>query len=211
MFVGIQVSALSLAASPSLKELNTRLTIASAVLSLLAACLIVLLIHFEHVKSIRPSFILTAYLFISLIFDAVRLRTEWLTSVNTAYAVVLSVAAVLKLVVLCLETVEKRRILIADKRPSKESTCGPFNQGLFVWLNSLLVLGWSNILTNDTLPTIYEGLASEHLAAKFGASWDKGMYGFTGEVSSFLYIQPKAAKQRAGVATQQRPTITRSC
>lgn len=173
LFASIQVALLSLVAL--IKQLNTRLTLACAILNLVAAVFMVLLVHLEHVKSIRPSFLLTAYLFISLLFDAARLRTEWLLSVNTAYAAVLSASAVFKLAVLCLETVEKRYILInSDKKLSKESTSGPFNRGLFVWLNSLLLLGWGNVLTNDTLPTIYEGLSSEHLAGKFSNSWDKG-------------------------------------
>jgi hypothetical protein len=170
---GIQVALLVL--TTSLKQLNTRFTVASAVFNLLAASIIVFLIHLEHVKSIRPSAVLTAYLFVSLAFDAARLRTEWLISVNTSYAAVLSASVALKLALLGLETVEKRRILVdAEAMPSKESTSGPLNRGLFVWLNSLLFLGWGNVLTNDALPAIYEGLSSEHLAERFGTSWDKG-------------------------------------
>lgn len=158
------------------KQLNTRFSIASAVLNLLAACSIVLLAHIEHVKSIRPSFLLSAYLFVSLLFDATRLRTEWLISVNTAYAAVLSASAAVKLAVLALETVEKRQILIDGKTElSKEGTSGPFSRGLFVWLNSLLISGWATVLTNHDLPAIYEKLSSEKLAVSFGANWDRGM------------------------------------
>ncbi|KAL7790898.1 P-loop containing nucleoside triphosphate hydrolase protein [Trichoderma ceciliae] len=171
-YAGIQVGCLALVASS--RSLNTRFSIAAAILSLAAACCIVLLSHIEHVKSIRPSFLLTSYLFTSLLFDAARLRTEWLLSVNVTFAAVLSTSTVFKLALLVLENVEKRRILVgSNKEPSKESTSGPFNRGFFVWLNSLLISGWATVLTNHDLPAIYEKLSSEKLAVIFSKRWDK--------------------------------------
>ncbi|KAL9471318.1 hypothetical protein ACSS6W_009259 [Trichoderma asperelloides] len=163
-----------LALTASSRHLDTRFSIAAAVLSLIAACCIVLLSHIEHVKSIRPSFLLTSYLFTTLLFDAARLRTEWLLSVNVAYAAVLSISTILKLALLVLENIEKRRILLdSNKSPSTESTSGPFNRGFFVWLNSLLITGWATVLTLHDLPAIYEKLSSEKLAVIFSKRWDK--------------------------------------
>ncbi|KAM0258788.1 hypothetical protein ACHAQJ_003630 [Trichoderma viride] len=171
-YAGIQVGCLALVASS--RHLNTRFSIAAAILSLVAACCIVLLSHIEHVKSIRPSLLLTSYLFTTLLFDAARLRTEWLLSVNVAYAAVLSTSTILKLALLVLENVEKRQILVdSNKEPSTESTSGPFNRGFFVWLNSLLISGWATVLTNHDLPAIYEKLSSEKLAVIFSKRWDK--------------------------------------
>ncbi|KAM0479830.1 hypothetical protein ACHAPX_004407 [Trichoderma viride] len=175
-YAGIQVGCLALTASS--RHLNTRFSIAAAVLSLVAACCIVLLSHIEHVKSIRPSFLLTSYLFTTLLFDAARLRTEWLLSVNVAYAAVLSTSTILKLALLVLENIEKRRILLdSNKTPSTESTSGPFNRGFFVWLNSLLITGWATVLTLHDLPAIYEKLSSEKLAVIFSKRWDKVTHG----------------------------------
>ncbi|KAG8669721.1 hypothetical protein FPOAC2_09062 [Fusarium poae] len=163
-----------LALVPSTKKLNTRFSLAAAILDLLASFSIVLLTHVEHVKSVRPSFVLTAYLFVTLLFDAARLRTEWLLSLNIAYAATLSASAVFKLALLVLETVEKRKILISSDKPiSNESTSGPFSRGFFVWLNSLLISGWATVLTNNDLPTIYEKLSSDKLAVRFGKAWKK--------------------------------------
>ncbi|KAJ4863834.1 ABC transporter domain-containing protein [Trichoderma breve] len=171
-YAGIQVGALAIVASSRL--INTRFSLAAAILNLIAACCIVLLSHIEHVKSIRPSFLLTSYLFTSLLFDAARLRTEWLLSVNVAYAAVLSTSTALKLALLVLENVEKRRILVdSSKEPSTESTSGPFNRGFFIWLNSLLISGWATVLTMHDLPAIYEKLSSEKLAVIFTKRWDK--------------------------------------
>ncbi|KAL6360528.1 hypothetical protein LRP88_06234 [Fusarium phalaenopsidis] len=166
IYAALQVVLVALV--PTTKHLNTRFSLAAAVLNLLAAFAIVLLAHIEHVKSIRPSFLLTAYLFVSLLFDAARLRTEWLMLLNLSYAATLSTSTVFKLAVLVLETIEKRKILITtDHVPSKESTSGPFSRGFFVWLNSLLFSGWATVLTNNDLPTIYEKLSSEKLALRF--------------------------------------------
>ncbi|KAL6878945.1 P-loop containing nucleoside triphosphate hydrolase protein [Trichoderma novae-zelandiae] len=171
-YAGIQVGSLALVASS--RRLNTRLSLAAAILTLVAACCIVLLSHIEHVKSIRPSFLLTSYLFTSLLFDAARLRTEWLLSANVAHAAVLSTSTILKLALLVLENVEKRRILLdAGKERSRESTSGPFNRGFFVWLNSLLISGWATVLTLHDLPAIYEKLSSEKLAVIFTRRWDR--------------------------------------
>jgi hypothetical protein len=114
---------------------------------------------------------------VSLLFDAARLRTEWLLSINIAYAATLSCSTAFKLTLLVLETIEKRNILISDgKGLSRESTSGPFSRGFFVWLNSLLISGWATVLTNNDLPTIYEKLSSEKLAVRFGKAWRKGMF-----------------------------------
>ncbi|KAL6910741.1 multidrug resistance-related protein [Trichoderma evansii] len=175
-YAGIQVGCLALTASS--RHLDTRFSIAAAVLSLVAACCIVLLSHIEHVKSIRPSFLLTSYLFTTLLFDAARLRTEWLLSVNVSYAAVLTTSTILKLALLVLENIEKRRILLdSNKTPSTESTSGPFNRGFFVWLNSLLITGWATVLTLHDLPAIYEKLSSEKLAVIFSKRWDKVTHG----------------------------------
>jgi ATP-binding cassette subfamily C (CFTR/MRP) protein 1 len=160
----------------SIKKLNTHFSLAAAILNLTASFLILILAHFEHVKSIRPSFLLTAYLFVSLLLDAARLRTEWLISVNVSYAAVMSASTALKLALLVLETIEKRKILISvsEVAPSKESTSGPFSRGFFVWVNSLLMSGWGTALTNDDLPAIYEKLSSEKLAVRFDTAWRRG-------------------------------------
>ena len=159
----------------SLRQSNTRFSIPAAVLNLVAALSIAVLAHAEHVKSIRPSFLLTAYLFATLLFDAARLRTEWLMSLNTAYAGVLSASTALKLALLVLETVEKRRILITtDHVPSVESTSGPFSRGFFVWLNPLLLTGWSTALENNQLPPVHERLSSADLATRFAKQWERG-------------------------------------
>lgn len=172
----LQIVLLALVASSN--KFNTQFSIAATVLTLLAAILIIILSHAEHVKSVRPSFILSIYLFVSLLFDVARVRTEWLRSGNKTFATIFLVSTLLKLALLSLESVEKRQILLEkNENLSKESTSGPFNRGFFVWLNSLLMSGWATALTNSDLPTIYEELSSKKLLHSFSTKWDQGMLG----------------------------------
>lgn len=136
-----------------------------------------MLSHAEHVKTIRPSFMIFCYLFISLVCDGARLRTEWLISVNGAYASLLSTSFAFKVSILILESVEKRDILLNKiNPPSNESTSGPVSRGFFLWLNSLLLSGWATVLTNSDLPAIYERLSSQKLAPRFSTMWENGIY-----------------------------------
>jgi ATP-binding cassette, subfamily C (CFTR/MRP), member 1 len=152
----------------------TRLSIASAAVNVLVALGLALLSHLEHVKSIRPSFIITFYLLASLIFDVARVRTQWLLWASDTVAAVLTSSVAVKLVMLVLEAVEKRRILLATYHDlSPEITSGIFSRGLFWWLNPLLVNGFKRILSVNDLFPINEKLASDRLSEDLQARWNR--------------------------------------
>lgn len=149
-----------------------RESLAGAIIELIAALALVILIDLEHVRSIRPSFLVSSYLFTTLLFDLVRVRTTWLTSDSPAYAACLSSSIAIKLLLLLLENVEKRKWLKpSEKVRSGESLSGLFSRGLFGWLNGLLWNGYSMLLTGSSLPTIHEKLSSRDLSAQFADSW----------------------------------------
>tara|TARA_R110002060_G_scaffold55911_3_gene66308 strand:- start:267 stop:959 length:693 start_codon:yes stop_codon:yes gene_type:complete len=151
---------------------KTRLSIASTVLNLLAALGLGLLSHLEHAKAIRPSFAIAAYLFVSLIFDVARVRTQWLLPRNDHVAAVLTAAVAVKSLMLLLETLGKRRILLAAYRGlSPEITSGLFSRGFFWWLNSLLANGFKNVLSTDDIFPINESLSSRKLSDDLQARW----------------------------------------
>ncbi|KAE8321596.1 P-loop containing nucleoside triphosphate hydrolase protein [Aspergillus sergii] len=149
-----------------------RETLAGAILELVAALALVVLIDLEHLRSIRPSFLVSSYLFTTLLFDLVRVRTAWLIADSRAYAACLSSSLSIKLLLLILGNLEKRKWLRpTEKARSGESLSGLFNRGLFGWLNGLLWKGYSMLLTGSSLPTIHEKLSSRDLSAQFAASW----------------------------------------
>ncbi|PYH92309.1 multidrug resistance-associated protein [Aspergillus ellipticus CBS 707.79] len=168
----IQVALLALVATQHVA--GGRDSLVGAVLELLAALAIVVLVDLEHVRTIRPSFLLSAYLFVTLLLDLARVRTAWLISDSRAYSACLATSVALRLLLLVLENVEKRKWLLPDeKNRSVESVSGPFNRGLFAWLNGLLRRGYTVLLTGDTLPAIHEKLASSNLANRFSDAWTR--------------------------------------
>ena len=153
-------------------NMRGREALAGAILELVAGLAIAILIDLEHVRSIRPSFLASAYLFITLLFGLVRVRTAWLLLDNRAYAACLSSSLAIKLLLLILENVEKRKWLKpSEQARSGESLSGLFSRGLFSWLNGLLWKGYSMLLTGSSLPTIHEKLSSHDLSAQFANSW----------------------------------------
>lgn len=119
---------------------------------------------FEHTKSAGPSLLLNLYLTISILFDAVRIRTLWLLSSDRAIAALSIVCLVVKVAVLILEECGKRQWLLPSQWPwSTEVTGGIFNRTLFVWLDSMMWKGYSNALAVVTLPDIDSHLLSESL------------------------------------------------
>jgi hypothetical protein len=168
--VAIQIALVALVATQP--TARGRESLAGAILELVAALAVVILVDLEHVRSIRPSFLVSAYLFTTLLLDLVRVRTAWLLSGSRAYSACLSTSLAIKLLLLILENVEKRNWLLpSEKVRSGESVSGPFSRGLFTWLNGLLWKGYSVLLTSDTLPTIHEKLSSHDLSAQFADSW----------------------------------------
>lgn len=151
----------------------TRFTIATAVLAFIAKCLLLVLFHIEHVKTIRPSTTVSAYLFTTMLFDAARVRTEWLMGNEIEYAMVLTQTIFIKIFLLVVENFEKRADLIQHKENhSVESTSGPISRGLFFWINPLLALAWRTELSVPSLPPILEELSSQDLLRRFAARWD---------------------------------------
>jgi len=58
---------------------RTSTSFPSAVLGLASSAIIIGLSYVEDIKSTRPSSLLTVYLLLSILFDATRIRTLWLT------------------------------------------------------------------------------------------------------------------------------------
>jgi hypothetical protein len=148
-------------------------SLAGATLSLIVAVFMVVLLHLEHRRAVRPSFLASAYLFITVLLDTARVRTAWLLPHGIAYPACLTASLVTKLLLLVLANIEKRKWLLpAEKNQSIESTSGLFSRGLFAWLNELLRKGHTLLLTGDTLPNIHEKLSSSDLSDQFSKSWE---------------------------------------
>ncbi|KAJ5562000.1 hypothetical protein N7535_003537 [Penicillium sp. DV-2018c] len=156
---------------------STRASVPANVILSVGVLALGLLSYAEHMRSVRPSFILNAYLFCSLLFDIARSRTLWLRSADTfndTIAIVTTVAVGVKLALFLLEAVEKRHILkpeYADYPP--EATAGFYNRAVFWWLNPLFKIGFTGVLRVDDLSSLDKELSSERLLAQFEEKWSK--------------------------------------
>ncbi|KAE8342586.1 hypothetical protein BDV24DRAFT_173847 [Aspergillus arachidicola] len=171
IFVAIQVALLILVAK--LQAIGGPTLLVSTVLDLIVAITMLALLDLEHVRSIRPSFLAAAYLFVASLLNISRVRTAWLLPDSQGYSACLSTSLAISLILLILENVGKRKWLLpSEKTKSEESTSGLFGRGIFAWLISLLQNGYSALLTGASLPRIHENLSSRRLSTRFLEAWE---------------------------------------
>lgn len=152
--------------------LQTRASLAAALLAFAASLGLCILSYAEHTRNIRPSSIINAYLLLTLPFDAAELRTRWLRGDTLAGSGVASALVAVKLLVLISEATEKRSLLItAYADPSPEATSGLYSRGVFWWLNPLFRLGFRNIVNDDDLFAADTDLLSKSLDIRFSKNW----------------------------------------
>ncbi|KID91337.1 ABC transporter, transmembrane domain, type 1 [Metarhizium guizhouense ARSEF 977] len=172
VFTTVQVALVAIAALPGTP--TTAASLACAVVNLLGAAIMWVSSHLEHVRSVRPSLLLNAYFFFSLLFDIVRARTLWAISQNAAFASGFCASVGLKVVCLVLEAVEKQSILLPEYAtyPS-EATAGFFNRNFFLWLCPTLIRGFSKELVVTELEANDRSLDPNTHQNKLQALWNK--------------------------------------
>ncbi|KAL4969112.1 putative ABC multidrug transporter [Aspergillus stella-maris] len=142
-----------------------------------ASFLLALLSYAEHNFSTSPSFLLNVYLFATLLFDIAKTRTLWLREQGTTgetIAALTSVTVGVKLLLLVLESVEKRSILHDEYRAyPPEKTGGIFNRSFFWWLNPLFRQGLSKSLVVDDLFVLDKQLSSKRQHSTLESAWNK--------------------------------------
>lgn len=149
--------------------------ISSATLQLCTNLLLAALSHWEHRNSIRPSFLISAFLFITAILDAARARTHALIEGQNSVASILTTTVVVKLLLLLIESKEKTRILLPEySNISSELRSGLFSRAFFIWLIPVLTAGFKGVISHDDLPVVSEKLSSESLTARVESRWKDG-------------------------------------
>ncbi|KAE8318604.1 P-loop containing nucleoside triphosphate hydrolase protein [Aspergillus transmontanensis] len=111
-----------------------------------AACFLVALVPLEHSRTVRPSFLLSFYLSIHLIFNVAPIGSPWSADSSLEVKRFLAASIGVELILLGLETVEKRR-----------------------WL---LTYHAAVPLENGILPPVHEGLESTMLFEDFAIAWE---------------------------------------
>ncbi|KAL9595555.1 MAG: hypothetical protein Q9219_006375 [cf. Caloplaca sp. 3 TL-2023] len=151
---------------------GTKASIANAAVILVTTLGLGVLSFAEHQRTIRPSLLLEAYLLLTLIFDAARVRTLWLQGYNDAPAAVSTAALAIKFCLLAVEALQKHQILRGEwTGQSPEATSGLFGKWLFLWLNRLFRTGYSKSLTIEDLTPLDKQLTSNYLYSKLRQPW----------------------------------------
>jgi ATP-binding cassette subfamily C (CFTR/MRP) protein 1 len=160
----------------SQSSLQTRASLAAALLVLVATLGICILSYFEHIKNIRPSSIISAYLLLTLPFDGAQLRTRWLRGDNVTGNGVASAVLALKFLLFISEATEKRGVLFAPYAYlSPEATSGLVSHSLFWWLNPLFRLGFRGTVNDGDLFAADGGLLSRACKNRFARHWENCM------------------------------------
>lgn len=155
---------------------RTRASIPTAVLAFVAALGFCILSWYEHSRSVRPSSILDMYLSLSILFDVARTRTLWLLGQERVIAIIFTCTVALRVMMIVLESTEKRSILTAPYRAyPQEATSGAFSRSIFFWLSSLFYNGYTKVLTLKDLFPLDTDLYSEGLHSKMETAWNQGM------------------------------------
>jgi ATP-binding cassette subfamily C (CFTR/MRP) protein 1 len=153
----------------------TRASLPATILSLIATSTLAILSPLKHTCSLRPSTAINVYLLASVLGDIPRTRTLWLMNGHLLLARMFSCSLAAKVMMLFLETLEKRHLL----RPSalmeadKEGTSGIFVRSMFAWVNPLLYQGFRVIIRQQDLFPIDKKLCAEELEGGLPEVWRK--------------------------------------
>ena len=154
-------------------ETRTRASIASTAINLVVALEVPLLSYLEHVRSIKPSSVLTVFLLLSTLLDLPQARTLYLQHDHNAIAALFSAIIGLKLVLLLVEVQNKRSHLRNPyKSLGREPTSGILNRSFFWWINGLFVTGYRGLITFNDLESLDESLASKSLGYRMQRIWE---------------------------------------
>lgn len=140
-FAALQITILALVAAQH--TVGWRALLAGVFLDLVVALVIIVLVDLEHLQSLRPSFLVSAYLIVTLLLDLARVRTSWLVPESWAYPAFLSASLAVKLLLLMLNNIEKRKLLVSSERDNLDSRPDGHFQSCCIWSHepSLLLKG----------------------------------------------------------------------
>ncbi|KAF3252677.1 hypothetical protein TWF192_004478 [Orbilia oligospora] len=151
-------------------EIRTQ-AVTAASFSFVGAVALSGLSYYEHHKSYRPSWVLTAYLTLTLLPDATILRTLYLspTVFPLSTRVVSSVAFAAKIGIILLESMPKKSSDSTFGRNGRtaERFASPFSQLLYLWLNGLIKYGFKHVLRLEDLFQVDQEMEAERLDHNF--------------------------------------------
>lgn len=171
-YVIIQVALLALSATRGIPK--TRLTLACHALTIVGYGILLAVSYLEHLRSVRPSTLLSVYLGTSILLDTPRIRTLFFIPDSQTIARLFLAGFLVKILIFALEVSEKRRLLRPKwQDASPEATSGVINRALFIWLNNVILRGFQTMLTVDTLTPLDADLLDASRPSKLMERWEQ--------------------------------------
>lgn len=169
----LQAVLLALQADPN--SSTTRLTVPATIILVASYVWMLYVSCLEHVRSVRPSTILCLYLGLSSLLDLARTRTVFFIPGYHIVAPIHLASYFVKLVLLAVETTEKRKLLMLRwKKTSPEDAASFYSRVFFVWLNRLFFDGYKTLLTVDTLTPLDHDILASSRPTELQDRWEKG-------------------------------------
>lgn len=176
MLLGVEIASLGLWSR--LPAVRSDASLAALSLVCVGTLCIVAAVGLEHRHSFRSSALISLYLSLTALLDAVKARSLFLRPGARLHAVggLAAAAAAAKLALVLLQEVSKRTHIkdpALRRSLSKEATSGFWNRSLFLWLNSTFLLGFRSVLRIDDLGSLGDDFSADHLSARFEPVWAK--------------------------------------
>lgn len=128
----------------------------------------------SHMRSVRPSSLLSVYLLFSCVFDAVQVRTLSLSHVGKVIPSLLSLSIVLRLILLIIECQDKKPWLRTEYQTlPPEATAGIVSRSVLWWLNPLFLNGMRTLLSQSQLYALDPDLESRETSQNLERAYVK--------------------------------------
>lgn len=174
VLLGVEIASLGLWSR--LPAVRSDASLAALSLVCVGTLCIVAAVSLEHRHSFRSSALISLYLSLTALLDAVKARSLFLRPRLHAVGGLAAAAAAAKLALVLLQEVSKRTHIkdpALRRSLSKEATSGFWNRSLFLWLNSTFLLGFRTVLRIDDLGSLGDDFSADHLSARFAPVWAK--------------------------------------
>lgn len=148
--------------------------LAARLLSLVAYAACCVLSILEHGRSVTPSTLLTVYLVFSAFSDVIQLGLLYVAKNLCSPSALPFTIFMARLALLLLEALNKTSILREPYRHlAPEETAGFFGTAFFWWVNSIIALGYSKILSVHDMPPLVSYLDTMEMREAMQRMWDK--------------------------------------
>ncbi|KAI5240904.1 putative ABC transporter [Aureobasidium subglaciale] len=153
---------------------TTLATLPAVSLGLVVSLAVAILSIQSHVRSLRPSSLLSVYLLISCLFDAAQVRTLFTSYADRVIPSLLSVSIILRLVLLTVECRNKRPWLYSQYRTlPPEATAGVVSRSILWWLNPMFLNGMRTLFSQNQLYNIDPDLESRKIGHELERIFEK--------------------------------------